>query len=1043
MSTANTFTVYNASAGSGKTYTLVKEYILLLLRGRRHDGYKNILAITFTNKAVAEMKTRVVLNLNNLAATPCPEDTKNLMQDLKKETGFSEEFIRNKSREILKSILHNYAAFDISTIDRFTHKIIRTFAKDLGLPSGFEVELNSIQILQEAIDRLINKAGEDKDLTKVLVDFTLSKTDEDKSWDISRDLFVFAKILLYENHQPYVNALKEKSLEDYHNFAVKVKTRLKKTETDLDNIATEFFEILKREGLEKMDFLGGYCFSYFLKLAQKDYKLSFDAKWQTNIEEQKLYAGKCHHNKKEILDQHHTTIAGLFKSSQETFYLRDHLKQILLTITPLSLLSMIAAQMEEIKKERSLVLISDFNPTIAAQVKNQPAPFIYERLGERYRNYFIDEFQDTSEMQWTNIVPLIDHALSAEQDHNEMASLTLVGDAKQSIYRFRGGKAEQFIGLYNLENPFTIIKNVNNLEFNYRSASDIVEFNNSFFKYVSAKFSSTTYTDLFATSGQIAKSKDPGYVSITFLEAANAEEENEVHPAKIMVILDELQSKNVKLSEVCILTRTGKQGITVANYLSAKGISIVSSESLLVSNSPEVNFITTLFEFVLNDEDKNLKWEILNFLVHRLEIKNKHEIIFNNLEKTSGEFFNWLRDYGIDFDSEEIKILPLPEAAEYMIRSFGLVQRSNAYIQFYLDFIFHSTKTRPLGILEFLELWELNKEKLSIIAPKTDNAVQIMTIHKSKGLEFPIVIYPFANTHIKDVSKEYLWLKLPPGMDEIPFGYFKASSNMRNWGENEAAVFNERVDQTEFDNVNILYVALTRAAKQLYILSCPEFKNGEPKTDKVSGLLIDFLIGQNKWDGTFHYEFGEKYYPETKKYKKSTSLHPNKFFSTAVLSARVKLVTRPGELWGTLQEKAMTKGNLVHNILGEITTAMDLPSAFQKFMEKEKLPVTSQDEVLKLLHEVIRHPELEKFYSGGDLVYLERDIVSPTGDVLRPDRLNINGLKVSIIDYKTGSIQAGHSEQMWGYENILKEMGYEVDEKILIYINNEVNLTYV
>src|SRR5690606_5538995 len=268
-------------------------------------------------------------------------------------------------------------------------------------------------------------------------------------------------------------------------------------EENLDKIAGEFFAITEKEGLEKMDFSGGYCFSYFLKLHQKNYDLSFDKAWQTNISEKKLYAGKCHPGKKSVLDNHQPRIAELFNSSRQFFFRREYLKQLLSIITPMSLLSEVAAEIDNIKKDRSLVLISDFNPTIAAQVQGQPAPFIYERLGERYRNYFIDEFQDTSEMQWTNMIPLIDHALSEEMQTGETAALTIVGDAKQSIYRFRGGKAEQFIGLYNKEKPFSIEQTVTNLPYNYRSATNIVDFNNSFFKHVSSIFTNSLYGELF------------------------------------------------------------------------------------------------------------------------------------------------------------------------------------------------------------------------------------------------------------------------------------------------------------------------------------------------------------------------------------------------------------------------------------------------------------------------------------------------------------------------------------------------------------------
>jgi ATP-dependent exoDNAse (exonuclease V) beta subunit len=197
----NNFTIYNASAGSGKTFTLVKEYLLLLFKNEKHDAYKNILAITFTNKAVDEMKSRIISSLRDFTAEETSAARNPLFKIIAKETGLSEAELKTKAAKILKSIIHNYAAFEVSTIDGFTHRVLRTFAKDLGLPVNFEIALNTRQILMEAVDRLISKAGTDKDLTKVLVAFAISKTDDDKSWDIAKDLFEISELLIGENHQ--------------------------------------------------------------------------------------------------------------------------------------------------------------------------------------------------------------------------------------------------------------------------------------------------------------------------------------------------------------------------------------------------------------------------------------------------------------------------------------------------------------------------------------------------------------------------------------------------------------------------------------------------------------------------------------------------------------------------------------------------------------------------------------------------------------------------------------------------------------------------
>ena len=1044
MTNPNTFTVYNASAGSGKTFTLVKEYLLLLLRSKTKDAYKNILAITFTNKAVAEMKSRVIANLNALATKECPGDYQSLMETLVSETGFPQAVIQKKSREILKSILHNYAAFDISTIDRFTHKIIRTFAKDLGIPVNFEVELNISLVLQEAVDRVIDRAGEDKILTKVLLDYTLSKADDDKNWDIARDLFKFAGLLTNENHQKYIRLLKGKTLEDFKDFSIKLRSQMQLTEKEIADVADAFFTIVNEADLERKNFSGGYLFDYFNKLQQKNYNITFGAKWQLNIDDAKLYAKSIPQSKKDLLDQYHSEISLLFKTSRAAIFRREYLKEISKNITPLSLLSEISNEIENIKKERSLILISDFNPTIAAEINNQPAPFIYERLGERYMNYFIDEFQDTSEMQWQNIVPLIDYALSSEHPNNENAGLTLVGDAKQSIYRFRGGRAEQFISLYNQENPFNIDKSVIDLPFNYRSAETIVEFNNSFFEFVSNKFENPTYKDLFESSGQVPKKTFSGYVNISFLEAENVQEEMELHPAKILEIIKDLEAGGMSKNDICVLTRTRKQGFAIANYLSENGISIVSSESLLISNSPEVLFINAMLEFSVNSKDNNLKLEILNYLVQKLRVENPYQIIRKNLQKDNNHIFEWLNDYQITFDLKELQVLSLYEAAEYIIRSFSLIESSDAYLQFYLDFVFENTTKNFGGISAFLEKWEQQKDKLSIVAPKTEHAVQVLTIHKSKGLEFPVVIYPFANTKLRDIARDHLWLPLPEDLNDIPVGYFKASDKMLNWGELEANAYNELLDQSEFDSVNVLYVAFTRASQQLYIISNFDLdKKDQEHENKVSGLLIGFLKSKNKWNGELSYEFGSKNLDNYKREESAKTITQEHYYSSPTRSEAVNIVTKSGSLWDSHQEKAINKGLLVHNILSEIDTSDELPKALEKFSKEENLSGSQLQELEKLLSEVISHPKLACYFSASDIVYREQDIISPNGDILRPDRLNCDQNKLTIIDYKTGNVQPAHKAQMEQYATVLTQMGFEVSNKILVYINNEVSLSFV
>jgi len=991
------------------------------------------------------MKSRVILGLSSLAKENIPANSESLLSLLIKETQLNKEEIQERSKRILKNILHNYAAFDISTIDRFTHKIIRTFAKDLGIPVNFEVEMNLDLILQEAVDRVINRAGDEKELTKVLLKFTLDKTDDDKSWDISRDLFSFSKLLIRESQQGHILQLKGKSLQDFADFSEKMKLAVVLVEEDIKNTAEKFFELCEKCDFTEKDFNGGYLSKYFIKVRAKKFNNLYGAKWQDTLENTSLYPKRVDADKKALLDQHQAEISELFHNSKNAVIKRDYLKAIDKSIIPLSLLSEISNEIDKIKKERSLVLISDFNPTIAKEINNQPVPFIYERLGERYKNYFIDEFQDTSEMQWTNIIPLADHNLNTIQPKEEAAAnITLVGDAKQSIYRFRGGKAEQFIDLCSNENPFQVDKKVIDLPSNYRSAKEVVTFNNSFFKYISNTFESDTYKNLFVNSGQNAIKKDGGYVNISFLDAKKKEDELELHPIKVLEIINDLDDQGVSRSDICILTRTRKESFAIANYLNEQGVALVSSESLLVSNSPEVRFINNILFASLNPNDKNIKWELLNYLVQKLEVENAHNLILENLEKNHQEFFNWLTEYDIYFDIKKIQVLSIYESAEYIIRTFSLIKESDAYLQFYLDFIFDALNNNTTGISEFLELWEQKSEKLSILAPQSNDAVQIMTIHKSKGLEFPIVIYPFANSALKDISRESIWLALPEGLNDIPVGYLKASKGMLDWGELEANAYQELLDKTEFDSINILYVAFTRASQQLYIISNLEISSkGEINENKVSGLLIGYLKSQHLWNEGESYEFGSKVIENYKIPELSTTLRSKQFFSTSTQNNAVQIMTKSGVLWDSMQEVAINKGNLYHDIFSEIDTLDDMPSAIQKFTEQIDLSEVELLDLERLISAVIQHPELSQYYSSEAVIIKERNILRPDGEVLRPDRLNIQDNLVTIIDYKTGSFQKAHQLQMEQYEQILSEMGYTTHKKILIYINTEVKLAFV
>jgi ATP-dependent exoDNAse (exonuclease V) beta subunit len=478
------FSLYDASAGSGKTYTLVKEYLKIILLSKKPDAYRTILAITFTNKAVHEMKSRVVESLTEFTKDTPSDKALELMQVINAETQLSIQDIQAKAKSIIKNLIHNYAAFDISTIDKFTHRVIRTFAHDLNLPITFEVSLDTENLLAEAIDALIAQAGEDETLTNLLVDFTMQKTDEDKSWDISREIMDTGRLILDENNREEIKHFNTKTISEFVEIKNKLSALSKEIEDETVEMANLAMRLINEKGIDVKSFSGGYLPKHIESIQNR----KFNPNNKTYREPEDIKINKTAKDSA-IIEGIIPDLLVVLEAIYIKFESRNFYEAFLKNITPLSLLNTVSNELAKIQKEQNILSISEFNKLINEQIQNQPAPFIYERLGERYRHFFIDEFQDTSEMQWQNLIPLIDNALSSEDMQGERGSLLVVGDPKQSIYRWRGGKAEQFIELSKGANPF-----VNpdwkpfSLDTNYRSYSEVIDFNNNFFKYLSGQF---------------------------------------------------------------------------------------------------------------------------------------------------------------------------------------------------------------------------------------------------------------------------------------------------------------------------------------------------------------------------------------------------------------------------------------------------------------------------------------------------------------------------------------------------------------------------
>ncbi len=1041
------FSIYDASAGSGKTYALVKEYLKIILVAKKNDAYRNILAITFTNKAVHEMKSRIVGSLSEFAKDEPSEKAQDLMRHLAIETDLSIIQIKTKSQQIIKHIIHNYAAFDISTIDKFTHKVIRAFAHDLGLPTTFEVTLDTENLLIEAVDAIIAQAGEDQTLTKLLLDFTMEKTDDDKSWDISREILETGRLVLNENNRNEIAHFQDKTITEFVEIKNKLTEACKVLEEENTVFAENALLLIEKNRIDTKSFSG----SYFPKHLQSIQEGKFNPKNKTYHEFEDIKINKTAKDGA-IIENIIPELLQILDNIYKNFEKRDFYKAFLKNITPLSLLNTVSIELAKIQEEQNVLSISEFNAIIHREIQNQPAPFIYERLGERYRHFFIDEFQDTSEMQWQNLIPLIDNATSSEIDE-EKGTLMIVGDPKQSIYRWRGGKAEQFIELSKDHNPFNNPEKVlEHLDKNYRSYSQIIEFNNAFFQLLSNEFAHEDYKDLYANhSHQKSNDKTGGYVNISFIPKIEESEDDEEALDKTELYLlatlntiQKVQKQGFEYKDIVILTRKRSHGIAVANYLTEQGIPLLSSETLMIKNATEVRFIIHLLKYLKNNSDKESKAYFLHYLAQNSQDKLPiHDFIAQGMGYTNEkDFEDWLERFDVALSFQNSRKKSLYEAVELIISKFLNPENSNAYVQYFLDIVLERDIRNQAGISDFLNFWDKNSEKFSIPSPEGNNAVRIMTIHKSKGLEFPVVIFPFAEEDYSRSPKDKLWINAQAddfGLSKVLIDNSKA---VEGFGEEAKRVYDQKSQEELLDNINVLYVALTRAEEQLYIISqyLKPKKDGEYPNNMAS-FFIKYLMHKHVFEEEkLEYEFGTPIKLSTEKiHVNTTKTIP--FVSKILDPKNIKIAQREALMWGTHQQEAIEYGNVVHEILSFVKTKSDIDLAITKAIESGLINYNQKDLVFQTIQEIVNHTELSVCFTEGNEILNEQTIIQKQGKTIKPDRIVLTRNKeVFLLDYKTGTHNTKYELQLDNYQNAIELMGYKVVKKALVYVGAKINV---
>jgi ATP-dependent exoDNAse (exonuclease V) beta subunit len=625
----------------------------------------------------------------------------------------------------------------------------------------------------------------------------------------------------------------------------------------------------------------------------------------------------------------------------------------------------------------------------------------------------------------------------------------LVGDAKQAIYRWRGGKAEQFIGLYTQDNPFQIEKHIEQLPKNYRSAQEIVRFNNGFFKYLSTfAFSDSSYQSVYESSFQEPIVGLQGYVNINFLNISRDDDVDFIYTNKTLQTVYSCLDKGYKASDICILTRKRKEGIAIAKFLTNAGINITSSETLLIDNSSKVKFIINLLYFVSDTNNLIKKLDVLSFIGNEiLALDNIHEFYKLHVSLSLEKLFKAFADLGMTIELDQITHSPLYEAIEAIIHGFSLNKESDAYVQFFLDFAFDYSIKKNTSILNFIEHYNNQKENLSIVSSESQDAIRVMTIHKAKGLEFPVVIFPFADLDIYREKNPKIWLPINnEEFHDFPVTYVNYNKTLVDINEVGEVLYYERQAELELDNINLLYVALTRPIEQLYIISNNRIdKSGSENLKHYSGLLISYLKQQQLWNPSQQeYAFGNNEKKLKAEEKETSVVKISDLISTPKQANNIQIVTNSGNLWDTQQQNAIEKGNLIHDLMAMIKTEVDIDIALNHFRDLGTISTEQVDELSAIIEKVVKHPDLSYLFDSKNTIYNEREIITPKGEILRPDRIVISpSQETTILDYKTGAYNSKHKQQLYTYSNVLNQMNQNVAKRILVYINDNLEIKEV
>ncbi|MFC2090483.1 UvrD-helicase domain-containing protein [Bacteroidota bacterium] len=1059
--------IYKASAGSGKTYKLTLAYLQLIFNNPL--AYRRILAVTFTNKAASEMKSRILdrlYKLSLLSENSSSEDLESLME----LTGKGREEIVKTSGHLLTRILNDYSRFSVGTIDRFFQGIIRAFTKEMGLPASYNLELDNERILSEAIDRMYMRLGEDPELLRWLLSFAESRIEEAKHWNFKNEIAALGKQLFSEGYQSLLmNKEMSISRPALSKFIAGINESRRNAQDSISRIAQEAITEVKSKGYEVDDFLrkhtgpAGFLakFAFEQKLdmtaAQKEARFVME-KWVSKNENDEA--------KKQVVE---SICMPAFQQIYQELVRYNSANEISKYIYALGIMKDLSDQILDINDERNIFLLSDASRFLRGLIGNNPTPFIYEKTGNAIDHIMLDEFQDTSVLQWENFLPLIEHTLSAGYEN------VIVGDVKQSIYRWRN--SDWKILAENVQNDIPQYDiSIHALKENWRSKKRIIQFNNTIFsnaigimrslisqsmnsELLSASFSDR-WNDLMdnAYSEVIQEIPDKtldtgGYIRVEVLETENTHFK-EAGLDRLVHWITDLQDAGFAARDIAILVRTNREGAQVAEKLmedSSSGkhdgynLGFVSNESLFLHTNPSIRLLIYLLRYIHNPADR----------LNEMNLRYYKRLLSGETQKSmSGLSFQvqLSEEMGEDFINSipELKRMPLYELTERLIHLFSLEDRLTdlPYIQAFQEMILDLQKEEPGSLHDFLTYWDDFGNKKSITVSEEQDAIRILTIHKAKGLQYKAVILPFCNWSLgpsnTGFNEKILWCPtLGTAFSEIPLVPLRAGKNLLETCF--ADHFVEEMIMSYVDSINLLYVGLTRAEDAL-IIGVPQISDNE--NVKYAGHLI-LRAAANSGSASLSnmtdlsailnsggLELGllQKTEHDVQKITDSWEI---KEYPVHLVHDRIQLRMKSKEYFLRTHElgsENMDFGNIMHDIFSGIKVREDISGAVQRFVESGLIKAADAERLEAMISEKTGSDEVKHWFEPDWKVYNERDILIG-GNVRRPDRVMINDECVIVVDYKFGKEEhTKYEKQVLNYLNLLKEMGYKKVEGFVWYV---------